>query len=259
MLGSIRSVRVTLTSLALGRVDRDFTLPATWRPPPNRRSKPTGAGQTATVRPLAKRGDAPPARAGGKPRESPWVLRPARRRPAASLCAASSLDRGRSPADRGRAALQRGPRPGRSARLVRRGDLAPGGAQTRSRLDRHRASAVPDLRRCLGASRAGPAVRQAGPGHRSGRHRHPDPAGRLLQEERPGRGRGTVERSSGEPQARRPRAGRLLAEFELGKLYSGRLHQIDKAADAYAKVLAALDDKSANRLSPVGPRSRSGR
>ena len=33
--------------------------------------------------------------------------------------------------------------------------------------------------------------------------------------------------------------GRLLAEFELGKLYSGRLHQIDKAADAYAKVLAA--------------------
>ena len=45
--------------------------------------------------------------------------------------------------------------------------------------------------------------------------------------------------------------GRLLAEFELGKLYSGRLHQTDKAADAYAKVLAALDDKSANRLSPV--------
>ncbi len=45
--------------------------------------------------------------------------------------------------------------------------------------------------------------------------------------------------------------GRLLAEFELGKLYSVRLRQIDKAADAYAKVLAALDDKSANRLAPV--------
>ena len=45
--------------------------------------------------------------------------------------------------------------------------------------------------------------------------------------------------------------GRLLADFELGKLYSGRLRQIDKAADAYAKVLAALDDKSANGLSPV--------
>ena len=45
--------------------------------------------------------------------------------------------------------------------------------------------------------------------------------------------------------------GRLLAEFELGKLYSGRLHQTDKAADAFAKVLEALDDKSANRLSPA--------
>ena len=45
--------------------------------------------------------------------------------------------------------------------------------------------------------------------------------------------------------------GRLLAEFELGKLYSGRLRQIDKAADAYGKVLTALDDKSANRLAPV--------
>jgi tetratricopeptide (TPR) repeat protein len=44
---------------------------------------------------------------------------------------------------------------------------------------------------------------------------------------------------------------RLLAEYELGKLYSGRLRQFDKAADAYAKVLAALDDKSANRLSPA--------
>jgi tetratricopeptide (TPR) repeat protein len=45
--------------------------------------------------------------------------------------------------------------------------------------------------------------------------------------------------------------GRLLADFELGKLYSGRLHQTEKAADAFAKVLAALDDKSANRLSPA--------
>ena len=33
-------------------------------------------------------------------------------------------------------------------------------------------------------------------------------------------------------------------------MYSGRLHQTDKAADAFAKVLDALDDKSANRLSP---------
>ena len=45
--------------------------------------------------------------------------------------------------------------------------------------------------------------------------------------------------------------GRLLADFELGKLYSGRLHQTEKAAEAFAKVLAALDDKSANRFSPT--------
>ncbi len=43
--------------------------------------------------------------------------------------------------------------------------------------------------------------------------------------------------------------GRLLAQFELGKLYSGRLNQPDKAADAFAKVVEALDDKSSNRLS----------
>jgi len=43
--------------------------------------------------------------------------------------------------------------------------------------------------------------------------------------------------------------GRLLAEFELGKLYSNRLNKPDKAADAFAKVVEALDDKSSNRLS----------
>jgi tetratricopeptide (TPR) repeat protein len=44
---------------------------------------------------------------------------------------------------------------------------------------------------------------------------------------------------------------RLLAQFELGRLYSGRLHQTEKAADAFAKVLEGLDDKSANRLTPT--------
>ncbi len=43
--------------------------------------------------------------------------------------------------------------------------------------------------------------------------------------------------------------GRLLAEFELGQLYADRLKQPGKAADAYAKVMDALDDKSANRFS----------
>ncbi len=45
--------------------------------------------------------------------------------------------------------------------------------------------------------------------------------------------------------------GRLVAEFELGRLYSTRLKQMDKAADAFASVIQDLDDKSANRLSPA--------
>ncbi len=44
--------------------------------------------------------------------------------------------------------------------------------------------------------------------------------------------------------------GRLVAQVELGRLYSSRLNDVEKAADAYAQVLAGLDDKSANRLSP---------
>ena len=43
--------------------------------------------------------------------------------------------------------------------------------------------------------------------------------------------------------------GRLIAENELGKLYSGKLLKIDKAADAFAKVVEGLDDKSAVKLS----------
>jgi tetratricopeptide (TPR) repeat protein len=45
--------------------------------------------------------------------------------------------------------------------------------------------------------------------------------------------------------------GRLLAEYDLGKLYSGPLAQMDKAADAFAEVLRGLDDKTANRISPI--------
>ena len=44
--------------------------------------------------------------------------------------------------------------------------------------------------------------------------------------------------------------GRLLAEFELGKLYYTRMRQFGKAADAYAKVMEALDDRKAT-LSPA--------
>jgi len=45
-------------------------------------------------------------------------------------------------------------------------------------------------------------------------------------------------------------AGRLLADYDLGQLYAGRLQQPEKAADAFARVLEALDEKDANRLSP---------
>ena len=44
--------------------------------------------------------------------------------------------------------------------------------------------------------------------------------------------------------------GRLVAEDELGKLYS-RHNQVDKAAAAFAHVIEGLDDRTANRLSPV--------
>ncbi len=49
-------------------------------------------------------------------------------------------------------------------------------------------------------------------------------------------------------------AGRLVAEFELGKLYAGKLKQIDKAADAFARVVEALDEKAANKLSQADQR-----
>ena len=72
------------------------------------------------------------------------------------------------------------------------------------------------------------------------------------QERSSSRNRGLAQGGPGQPQARcpcgRPPAG---AEFELGKLYAGRLSQIEKAAKAYAEVMAGLDDKTANKLSPL--------
>lgn len=46
-------------------------------------------------------------------------------------------------------------------------------------------------------------------------------------------------------------AGRVVAWFELGRLYSGQLNDPAKAADSFAKVLAELDDKESNKLSPA--------
>jgi tetratricopeptide (TPR) repeat protein len=46
-------------------------------------------------------------------------------------------------------------------------------------------------------------------------------------------------------------AGRLLALRSLGELYAGRLRQPEKAADAFAQVVEALDRKQANDLAPA--------
>ncbi|MDG3005114.1 tetratricopeptide repeat protein [Paludisphaera mucosa] len=45
--------------------------------------------------------------------------------------------------------------------------------------------------------------------------------------------------------------GRIVAWFELGRLYSTGLNDPEKAADAYAKVVAELDDKESNKLKPA--------
>lgn len=56
------------------------------------------------------------------------------------------------------------------------------------------------------------------------------------------------------PRLDRNAPGRLVAEYELGKLYAGKLRQVEKAADAFSRVVEALDQKSANRLSPADQR-----
>ena len=53
------------------------------------------------------------------------------------------------------------------------------------------------------------------------------------------------------PRLRKNSPGYLLAELELGKLYWDKLQQADRAADAFAKVVEALDEKAANRLTPA--------
>ena len=45
--------------------------------------------------------------------------------------------------------------------------------------------------------------------------------------------------------------GRVVAEVELGKLYAGKLRQVNRAADSYARVLEALDPGNDKRLSPA--------
>ncbi|WP_165228437.1 tetratricopeptide repeat protein [Aquisphaera insulae] len=44
---------------------------------------------------------------------------------------------------------------------------------------------------------------------------------------------------------------RLIMHNELGKLYALRLNQLDKAAHEFGEVVKGLDEKAANRLSPI--------
>ena len=96
-------------------------------------------------------------------------------------------------------------------------------------------------------------VRPKGPDDRAGRYRDAQPAGRLLlqaEKSDSAAAEALLKDVLANPKLDAHSPGRLVAEFELGKLYSTRLKQLDKAADAFAKVIDALDDKSANRLSP---------
>ena len=52
------------------------------------------------------------------------------------------------------------------------------------------------------------------------------------------------------PKLDRASSAYILVQNDLGDLYAGPLQQFGKAADAYAKVMDALDDKAANRLAP---------
>ncbi|GAC1473392.1 MAG: hypothetical protein NVSMB9_21920 [Isosphaeraceae bacterium] len=56
------------------------------------------------------------------------------------------------------------------------------------------------------------------------------------------------------PRLEKRAPGRRVAEYELGKLYSGPLRQIEKSADSFERVMAALDHKAATRLSQADQR-----
>ncbi len=53
------------------------------------------------------------------------------------------------------------------------------------------------------------------------------------------------------PKLEKHSAGRVLADLELGKLYSGKLTRITSAADAFARVIDALDSPEAKKFRPA--------
>ncbi|MFI5456531.1 MAG: tetratricopeptide repeat protein [Isosphaerales bacterium] len=249
MVGSIRLVRVTLTSLALlaglglsPRMGAAADLPAKQAPAGNQAGKDAAAGKPGakTARDLGQAN----SRAGA----SPLIAQPGDdpARPFVPLRASTVDDRRRLEVVRlysaARALEDRRAWTDAVSLLQEALKLDPGSIAVARRLSRIYIGALgrPDL-----ALEYGKRVLAIEPGdsetftHLVDYYRKNDPAGALA----------LLNDVLANPKLDAHAPGRLLAEYELGNLYSGRLHQTDKAADAFAKVLDALDDRSANRLS----------
>ena len=160
--------------------------------------------------------------------------------PPAAVRPGHAEDRRGPPADRGDHRLQRRPGARRQAVVVRGDHAARRGAEARPRLG-HRSS----------AGSAGSASSWAGPRRASSTASASSRSTPATPTRSPGWS-ATTTAGTTRPAPRRcsndvlanPRldknaAGRLVAEFELGKLYAGKLQQIDKAADAFARVVDA--------------------
>ena len=260
MVGSIRLVRVTLTSLAIV-AGLGLSLP----PSGNADDEPaeqdkareqTGKGGTANE---DNAGKAASTVAVAITSRSLQIHRSTGRRPAAAVRAAPSRDGRRSAADRGRATLQRGPCPGRSARLDRRGGPASRSARssipTRSRSPAACAGfmSVPWVGPtwpCNTASVSWPIE----PGDTETLTRLVD----YYKKNDPAGAEATLERGSGQSQARCPRAGPAAGRVRAGQTLLRPAPSDRQGGRRFAKVIEALDDKSANRLSARRSGARSG-
>ena len=250
MVGSIRSIRVTLTSLALV-AGSGLSLPmlAAAGEPANQAAARNQAGTDAAAREAdAKTAhDLPPASSGSD--ASALLAQPGDdpARPFVPLRASTVDDRQRLEVVRlysaARALEDRRAWTDAVTLLQQALKLDPSSIAVARRLSRIYIGALgrPDL-----ALEYGKRVLTLEPGdsetltHLVDYYKKNDPAAALV----------LLNEVLANPKLEPHAFGRLLAQSELGKLYSGRLHQTDKAADAFAKVLDALDDKSANGLSP---------
>ena len=246
MLGSIRSVRVTLSSLALWAA---FILIS--QPPGGAATEPAGP---ASARDDTRNDDAA-AKAGARPAETPanipgFLAQPGDDppRPFVPLRPSTVDDHRRTEAVRlysaARALEDQRNWSDAVALLQQAAKLDPDSIAIARRLCRIYVGAMgrPEL-----ALQYGKRVLSIDPGDTNTLTRLVD----YYKKNDPAAAEGLLNEVLANPKLDAHAPGRLLANFELGKLYSGRLRQIGKATDAYAKVLAALDDKSANGLSPT--------